>query len=347
MVSTKKILIIFCGGTISMHKNEANGSLDVSHGADQFFKLEPRIIEIAQIDVVNVSNIDSTDLDKEQWEKIVESVKTNYSKYDGFVVTHGTNTMAYTASALSYAFEQIGKPVVLTGAQIPAEMLSTDGRNNLVNALRVATMDLAGVYIVFGSKVLLGCRSKKISESSLDAFSSFKTSDVGEIGVGIKLEENRIQKRNDKLELLVKNGFNDNIMVLTCVPGINPKHINKLIENGIEGLVIRGYGPGDLPHKIFDSLKLAQEKHVPVLVTTQASVGSTAVGVNSVGKESLEFGVIQVFDMSMEAMTTKLMWLLNQGIKYENIKKEIQTNLRGEVDNIMAKIILKDVDVNL
>lgn len=226
-------------------------------------------------------------------------------------------------------------------------MLSTDGRNNLVNALRVATMDLAGVYVVFGSKVLLGCRSKKISESSLDAFSSFKATDAGEIGVGIKLDENKIQKRNDKLDLIVKNGFNDNIMVLTCVPGMNYKHINKLIENGVEGLVIRGYGPGDLPHKIFDSLKLAQEKHIPVLVTTQASVGSTAVGVNSVGKEAIQYGIIQVFDMSMEAMTTKLMWLLNQGIEYKDIKTDIQKNMRGEVDNVMAKIILKDVDVNL
>ena len=150
----KKILIVFCGGTISMHKNEDTGSLDISHGADQFFRLEPRIIEIAEISVVNVSNIDSTDLDKEQWMKIVESIQSNYANYDGFVVTHGTNTMAYTASALSFAFEKLGKPVVLTGAQIPAEMLSTDGRNNLVNALRVATMDLSGVYIDLGSKIL-------------------------------------------------------------------------------------------------------------------------------------------------------------------------------------------------
>lgn len=345
--SKKKILIVFCGGTISMHKNEENGSLDISHGAEQFFKLEPRIIEIAEIDVINVSNIDSTDLDKEQWEKIVETIKGEYDKYDGFVVTHGTNTMAYTASALSYAFEQIGKPVVLTGAQIPAEMLSTDGRNNLVNALRVATMDLSGVFIVFGSKVLLGCRAKKTSESSLDAFSTFKASDIGEIGVGIKIDESKSHKRNNDLPLITKNGFNDNIMTLTCVPGLTSGHINTLIKDGVEGLIVRGFGPGDMPHKIFDSLKLAQEMKVPVLVTTQASVGSTALGVNSVGKEAVKYGVIQVFDMSMEAMTTKLMWLLNQKIGYEDIKQLIQTNLRGEVDSTMAKIILKDVKTEL
>lgn len=345
--SKKKILIVFCGGTISMHKNEENGSLDISHGAEQFFKLEPRIIEIAEIDVVNISNIDSTDLDKEQWEKIVTTIETNYAKYDGFVITHGTNTMAYTASAISYAFEQLGKPVVLTGAQIPAEMLSTDGRNNLVNALRVATMDLSGVFIVFGSKVILGCRAKKVSESSLDAFSTFKSSDIGEIGVGIKLEETRLKKRDDELPLKVKNGFNDNIMTLTCVPGLSAAHIEAIINDGIEGLVIRGFGPGDMPHKIFGALKLAQERKIPVLVTTQASVGSTAVGVNSVGKEALQYGVIQVFDMSMEAMTTKLMWLLNQNIPYEQMKEAVQTNLRGEVDSKMAKIILKDVKAEL
>ena len=120
-----------------------------------------------------------------------------------------------------------------------------------------------------------------------------------------------------------------------------------MIENGVEGLIIRGFGPGDIPHKIFDALKLAQEKKIPVLITTQASVGSTALGVNSVGKEAMQYGVIQVFDMSMEAMTTKLMWLIHQGTSYNEMKKMIQTNLRGEVDSAMAKIILKDVKTDL
>jgi L-asparaginase len=136
-------------------------------------------------------------------------------------------------------------------------------------------------------------------------------------------------------------------MTLTCVPGLSAKHIEAIIDDGVEGLVIRGFGPGDMPHKIFSALKYAQDKEIPVLVTTQASVGSTAIGVNSVGKEALQYGVIQVFDMSMEVMTTKLMWLLHQKVSYAEIKKEIQTNLRGEVDNTTAKIILKDVKAEL
>lgn len=337
----KNILVLFCGGTISMHKNEKTGSLDIAHGADQLFKLEPRIIEIARIDVHFIDNIDSTNLDKKQWEKLVDVITDKYDKYDGFVITIGTNTMAYTSSALSFAFDQIGKPVVLTGAQIPAEIISTDGRNNIVNALRVATMDLSGVYVVFGSKIILGCRAKKISESKLDAFNTFQDSDFGEIAVGIKINKQAPKSNGKPIKSI--NGFDDNIISITLIPGLKNEYLRKLISQGIRGIVLRAYGTGDIPYALFDTLKSAQEKKIPVLVTTQCPGGATALGLNSVGMEALEYGVIQVFDMSMEAMTTKLMWLLHQNIPYDDIKKMMQTNLRGEVDNRMAKIMLRKV----
>ena len=170
-----------------MSKN-AEGSLDIAHGADQFFKLEPRIVEIAEIDVRNIMNIDSSNAVPENWQQIAQAISEEYDKYDGFLITHGTNTMAYTASALSFALQNLGKPVVLTGAQVPAEVISTDGRNNLVNALRVCTLDISGVFVVFGSKIIMGVRSKKISESDLDAFATFNATDFGRIGIGIELK---------------------------------------------------------------------------------------------------------------------------------------------------------------
>ena len=340
----KKILILFCGGSISMHKNEKTGALDIAHGADQFFKLEPRIVEIASIATRFIDNIDSTDLGKPQWEKLIDAIKEEYDNYDGFVITIGTNTMAYTSAALSFGLEQIGKPVILTGAQIPAEIISTDGRNNIVNALRVATMDLSGVYIVFGSKIILGCRAKKISESRLDAFGTFQASDIGEISVGIKIDKNA-PKRNDK-PIVIKNGFDDNIVSITLVPGLKADNIKLLIDRGVKGIVLRAYGSGDIPHCLHETLAYAQQKEVPILITTQCPGGATAIGLNSVGLETLKLDVIQVFDMCMEAMTTKLMWLLHQQIHYSEMKRLIQTNIRGEVDTTMAQILLNQYSID-
>src|SRR3989338_6410021 len=217
----KRILILFCGGTISMSKNLETGALDVAHGADQFFKLEPRIVEIAEINVRNVMNIDSSNAVPENWQQIGQAIAEEYDKYDGFLITHGTNTMAYTASALSFSLQNIGKPVVLTGAQVPAEIISTDGRNNLVNALRVCTLDASGVFVVFVSKIIMGVRSKKISESDLDAFATFNAGDFGRISLGIELKGEVKPRHPGKLNLV--NEFDRNVVCLTMIPGIDRK----------------------------------------------------------------------------------------------------------------------------
>ncbi len=334
----KRILILFCGGTISMTKNQETGALDVAHGADQFFKLEPRIVEIAEIDVRYIMNIDSSNAIPEHWQQIGQAIKEEYDKYDGFLITHGTNTMAYTASALSFSLQNLGKPVVLTGAQIPAEVISTDGRNNLVNALRVCTLDLSGVFVVFGSKIIMGARSKKVSESDLDAFSTFNAADFGRISIGIELKGQVRPRDPGGLNLI--NSFDRNVICLTMIPGIQPEFIIQLIDNGAKGLIMRGYGSGDLPAELFPALERAKEKKVPVVVTTQCPGGATLLGVDSVGLEAIKRGVIQVFDMSMECMSTKLMWLLGQGTPYGNIKERMQFNMLGEVDLRKAMIFL-------
>lgn len=326
----KKILILFCGGTISMSKDVKTGALDLAHGADQFFSLEPRIVEIAEIHVRNVMNIDSSNAIPENWQQIGQAISEEYEKYDGFLVTHGTNTMAYTASALSFSLQNIGKPVILTGAQIPAEIISTDGRNNLVNALRVCTLDLSGVFIVFGSKIIMGARSKKISESDLDAFATFNAADFGRISLGVELRGQVKPRHSTPLHLA--NTFDRNVVCVTMIPGIRSDFLTTLIDNGAKGLILRGYGSGDLPAELFPALEYAQEKKIPVVVTTQCPGGATLLGVDVVGLEAIKRGVIQVFDMSMECMSTKLMWLLGQNTPFEKIKERMQFNMLGEVD---------------
>ncbi len=337
--SKRKVLLLFCGGTISMSKDAKTGALDVAHGADQFFKIEPRIVEIAQIDVRFVDNLDSTDMIHRQWERMVDIIDEEYKNYDGFLITMGTNTMAYASSAVSFALTGIGKPVVFTGAQIPAEVISTDGRNNLVNALRVAAMDLGGVFLVFGSKIILGCRAKKYSESDLDAFKTFNDSDFAEISIGIKINKEGYDRHDRPFK--AKNGFEDNIACFTCIPGLRNEHLIALIEGGIKGIILRAFGSGDVPHELLPALRRAREKKIPVVITTQCPGGATVMGLNDPGLQALRQGkVIQAFDMCMEAMSTKLMWLLKQGIPYEELRDNMQKSLCGEVSTKRVKVFL-------
>jgi len=337
MSDLSKILIIFCGGTISMHKNEASGALDVAHGVDQLFRLEPRILDLVKIEVQEHTNIDSTNLNPSDWEALVNIIQQNYQKYDGFVITMGTNTLAYTASALSFAMQNLGKPVVLTGAQIPAEAISTDARNNLVNALRVASMDIAGVFVVFGSKIMLGCRSKKLSESELDAFGSFNAPDFGEISIGIKLNNTDTNRHDNPPDF--KNGFDASIVSLTCIPGFDVGYLRSLIEIGAKGIVLRGFGSGDIPYSYLPFLELACEKEIPVVVTTQCR-GSTILGLNDPGLKALEAGVIQAFDMSMESMSAKLMWMIRQAYPYKEFKANFHKNMCGEINIKRTKFFI-------
>ena len=312
-----------------MRKNAATGALDIAHGAEQFFELEPRISSIADISVVGLANIDSTNMTTNDWEAIVATIQSHYEKFDGFVVTMGTNTMAYASSAVSFAAQKLGKPVVFTGAQIPAEAMTTDARNNLVNALRIATMDLAGVFVVFGSRIMLGCRAKKMSESEIDAFGSFNDGDFGELSIGIRINREGFGRHDSPP--IFRNGFDSRIACLTCIPGMTSQLVKELLAGGIRGIILRGYGSGDIPAELESGLEKAREHKVPVIVTTQCR-GSTVMGLNDPGFRALQLGAIQAFDMSMEAMSTKLMWMLRQDTAYEIFKSVFHQNLVGEIN---------------
>lgn len=335
----RKILLLFCGGTISMHKGD-EGALKATFTHEQFFELEPRIHDIAEISVRFVINEDSTNTGRQLWEELAAIIEKEYDHYDGFLITTGTNTMAYMSSALSFSIQNLGKPVAITGAQIPAEIISSDARNNLVNAVRVATMDLGGVFVVFGSKVIKGCRAKKKSESDLDAFGTFNQSDLGEISLGIRIMDDDCCRHNDRP--VFRNGFEDNIVCFTNVPGLKNNHVEALIDNGVKGLVFRGFGSGDVPEVLLPALKKAYEKEIPVIITTQCPGGATVMGVNEPGLLALKAGVVQAFDMSMESMTTKLMWMLHQKVKFANFKSVFQKNLVGEIDNKKTRFFVSE-----
>lgn len=296
--------------------------------------LEPRLKEIADCDVFYIDNIDSTNITSKHWDRISQVIADNYDKYDGFVITHGTDTMAYTSSALSWTLQNLGKPVVLTGSQIPGNRIETDARRNFVNAVRLATMDISGVMVVFDEEIMLGARASKVSESKLDAYETINWDDLGEIRIDIRLSDEH--KPRHKRPLNLQKGFEENVAVLTLFPQMSPTTLAAIINTGIKGLILRGYGSGNISYAYLEVLKGLQKKKIPVIVNTQCMEGATLMHLYDVGKQALKSGVIQAHDMSIEATITKFMWALKRA-PYETVKDIMYTNYTGEI-NVEGKI---------
>lgn len=327
----QKILLLFCGGTIIMTENQ-KGSLvpmDKESALRSLFEIEPRLTDLAEIDLSYIANIDSTEMTPETWDKIAEEIYKKYDSYDGFVITHGTDTMAYTASALSFSLQNLGKPVVLTGAQIPGKKITSDGRANIINAVRLAKMDISGVYVLFGEKIILGARSSKISHIRLQAFSSMNAPACGEIASEILLEEG-IAKRHKK-SLSLECGFDPRIIVVSLTPGLPAQVFINLLEGPIHGIVLIAYGSGNIPEEYLPFLEKAYQKQIHVVIRTQCQEGATKMHLYESGRMALQHHVIEAFDMSLESTITKFMWALKRKKSYKDIKLLMHQNFVGEI----------------
>lgn len=326
-----KILILFCGGTLVMEEN-ASGALVTpppEKALATLRRMEPRLQQVAELWFSWIDNIDSTNMSPEHWDRIAQVVGENYDEYDGFIVTHGTDTMAYTASALTWALGNLGKPVILTGAQIPGSRIESDAHRNFVNAVRVAALDLSGVIIVFGEAILLGCRATKVSESKIDAFQSVNREPLGEIRTEIRLAEDHPRRRPGPVE--VRPGFESRVAVLSLSPGKPVSMFLALLDAGVRGLVLRAYGPGNIPYEYLEVLQRARDLEVPVVVRSQCIEGITAMHRYDVGRRALEMGVIEACDMSLEAAVTKMMWALRHETTRDRVREVMRTDLAGEI----------------
>ncbi|MCR4396907.1 MAG: asparaginase [Candidatus Saccharicenans sp.] len=308
MNKNKKILVLFCGGTIVMEE-KGHGSLSVPDNKDSAIEMlrnvEPRLSTIADYDIEFIANIDSTNITPEDWDRMLLKIKEKYQQYDGFVITHGTDTMAYTAAALNLAISGLGKPVILTGSQIPASKIETDARLNLVNAFRVATMDISGVFIVFDQRIILG------SESSLDAFQTVNGEDAGEISIDIKIKPWVKKRIRESHQIEITPGFEPDIFVYTITPGCDPSDLEFLLHNEkIKGIIIRAYGTGNIPYGFENFFKKAKTRKLPVVVTSQCLHGKTLMPLYDVGRKALELGAIEGHEQSLENLAVKLMWAL-------------------------------------
>jgi L-asparaginase len=332
-----KILILFCGGTLVMETNR-DGVLvtpPAERAIENLYNIEPKLLETVALDVVYNDNIDSTNIHPQHWEHMAAAIAVNYENYDGFIITHGTDTMAYTSSALSFALQDIGKPVILTGSQIPGDRIETDARRNLINAVRVATQDISGVMIVFDERIIWGARASKVTESKLNAFQSINWDVLGEIRIDIRFSEHRFHRH--KRELKVQADFDPNIAIISIAPGSPVTMLLNLLDSGISGLVLRGYGTGNIGYEYLDVLRRANALDIPVVVNTQCMEGATMMHLYDVGKKALDLGAIQAYDMGVETCATKLMWALKRASGVDAIRTIMHTNYCNEI-NVEGKL---------
>lgn len=314
-----------------MQRNE-KGALappDKEHALQSLLDLEPRLYELAHVDLVFIANIDSTNMTPLLWDTMATRIFDHYEEYDGFVITHGTDTMAYSASALSFALQNLGKPVVFTGAQIPGCQLESDARRNLINAVRLALTDIAAVMVVLCERILLGVRSSKISHRELDAFKSINTRSFGKLGVDIRLDMPASKRHAEPISLCL--GFDSKIAVISLIPGMPLSVLEGLLTCDLHGVVLIAYGTGNIPEIHLPFLEKAWAQKLPVVIRTQCLEGSTSMEIYATGRQALQFNVIEVYDMSLESTITKFMWALKRGVPFEELKAVMQKNYAGEI----------------
>lgn len=332
-----KVLIIYTGGTIGMVQDE-NGSLH-PFALDRIYDAVPQLKSCQyQIDSHQLDNIiDSSNMTPSFWIDIANVIEKNYEKYDGFVVLHGTDTMAYTASALSFMFKNLSKPIVLTGSQLPLGMLRSDGRENIICALEIAasrTITIPEVCIFFENHLYRGNRSTKVSAENFDAFNSYNYPSLAKAGINITFKENLILPPPSQ-PLSVRKQFDNRIAVLKLFPGITPEVVKSIINSEhIKGIVIETYGSGNAPTEpwFIDLLQQATERNIVLLNVTQCKAGAVHMRQYAASCDLDRIGVVGASDITIEAAVTKLMYLLGQ---YPNdikrVKLRLTESLRGEL----------------
>lgn len=328
----KKILMIATGGTIAS-KNTGAG-LAPAISSEELLACVPEIAGLCEVETVQPFNLDSTNLYGRHWLEIARIIEDNYGRYDGFVVTHGTDTMAYTAAALSYLVQNSAKPVVLTGSQKSAYLRDTDARNNLFDAFAYCTDERAsGVHIVFDGNVILGTRAKKTRTRSYNAFSAIDFPETALMRDGkpfYYLNEEKPQGAPAFYRAL-----DENVFVLKMIPGLSPQIFDYLSEH-YDGLVIESFGSGGLPayenDEFFRRLKAFMERGKTVVVTTQVEREGSALDKYEVGRKLLGCGnVLEARCMTLEAVVAKLMWILAQTKDSSEVSRLFYTSVNNDI----------------
>ena len=331
----KRILLIQTGGTIAMHLEDRQTRLDPDRFTHLLHKEMPELRKIAEVETLKLFFEDSSDIHPNHWSELAHCLHRNWDRADGFVVLHGTDTMAYTASALSFALQHLSKPVICTGSQIPMSNIRSDARRNLINAVELATLPMNEVAICFNDTLYRGNRSTKISIGDFHAFASPNFLPLADIGTQIELHET--WKRTDG-DFSVNPLFGREIRLVTLFPGIDLRPLYRITEleagerPGV--VVMEAYGSGNIPMKepanMLDWIRHCRENDWQVVITSQAVYDSVTLGAYAGGAAAADLGAVSAGDMTLEATITKSMYLLGNGIRGDEFQTQFLTNLRGE-----------------
>ena len=329
MTEKKRILLLTTGGTIA--SIPGGEGLEPQRSVVMERELE-QLRTYYDITVRDVMCLDSSNIRPEEWQLIARAIYENRDGFDGIVVSHGTDTMAYTASAVTFMLPGIDKSVVFTGSQLPLADMLSDGPDNLRTAFAMAASGKPGVFLAFDRKVMLGCRAVKVRASGFSAFQSINSWYAAQVSnLGLVVDDRVLPKRGGEPRLL--SDISKNVFLLKLTPGLNPAVFDMLAAMGYKGIVIEAFGLGgvNVLHKGLRGIHRAMEDGVSVVVTTQCLYDSANLEVYQVGNKLLELGVIQGRDMTSEAAMTKLMWAIGQGYDQAQIAQLFAQNLAGEI----------------
>lgn len=337
----RKVLLIYTGGTIGMITDPISGVLK-PFDFDQITNEVPELTKLnCEIETVSFLHpIDSSNMNPVVWAKLVNIIEDNYKLYDGFVVLHGSDTMAYSASAISFMIQGLNKPIVFTGSQLPIGIIRTDGKENLITAIEIAsdyTEDhpmVPEVSIYFEYKLYRGNRTTKLSAEHFNAFSSFNYPFLAEAGIDIKYKRKYIKESSAILEPTFYKKMDKNVGVLKLFPGISENQVKHFFNTPeMKAVVIETFGSGNATTKdwFLNELTMANKKNIIVVNVTQCKSGSVNQTKYETGRGLENTGVISSIDCTFEAAITKLMFLLGNYSDTEKIKKIYQTDLSGEI----------------
>ena len=329
----KRILVIHTGGTFGMVPMEPSRTLAPGDIQDQLLAHVPEIARVAEIEAAVAFNMDSSNMTLAHWRRLAALITERKDDYDGFVVIHGTDTMAYTASALAFMLVGLPKPVILTGSQRPLVRIRSDARGNLVNAVEIATTDLAEVGIFFGTRLYRGNRTTKTSVERYDAFDSPNAPPLAEVGVDIRFGPD-VRHAATAGPFDPFFGLEPSVGVLFVFPGLPERFWEQALASDVRAFVVEGYGPGNVPiaeESLLPFIERAVSGGRLVAINTQCAEGRVDLQLYECGRRAAERGALSCGDMTVEASIVKLMYLLGRYPSGDEAARLFVTDLAGEL----------------